>query len=165
MGNDGREEVTVYVDAVRTVIENLTVLRPSEQRDAVIGHQAPGPVIPLSAEELDLPTGSQREGASRAQGKAYPKLRTADGLLELARATAADGRQRGAGATNPAELELLGDTARGLIGELPVDDAARSVLPWLWKGEGSTGRALTPEGEEFGYELRFSRYKTMQIKP
>ena len=35
----------------------------------------------------------------------------------------------------------------------------------LTKGEGSTGRAITPEGEEFGYELRSSRYKTMQIKP
>jgi hypothetical protein len=27
------------------------------------------------------------------------------------------------------------------------------------------GKALTPERKEFGYELRFSRFKTIQTKP
>ena len=56
---------------------------------------------------------------------------------------------------------------RQLLNDLPLpdDDATRLVMPWLWKADSTTGRALTPEGEEFGYELRFSRYKTVQIKP
>ena len=41
----------------------------------------------------------------------------------------------------------------------------RFVLPWLWEAGSTGGKALTPEGEEFGYELRFSRYKTLQVKP
>jgi hypothetical protein len=40
----------------------------------------------------------------------------------------------------------------------------RLVLPWLWDGTRTDDRALTPEGEEFGYELRFSRYKMVQVK-
>jgi hypothetical protein len=52
-----------------------------------------------------------------------------------------------------------------LISTLPADDSTRYVLPWLWNGDRTTGKALTPEGEEFGYELRFSRYKTVQVKP
>ena len=52
-----------------------------------------------------------------------------------------------------------------LIATLPDHDATRYVMPWLWRADSTTGRALTPEGEEFGYELRFSRYKTVQVKP
>ena len=89
----------------------------------------------------------------------------ADGLLALAQATAADGRQRGTGATSPADLELLRDRARALIGTLPDDDATRHVMPWLWQTDSTTGRAPAPEGGEFGYELRFSRYKSVQVKP
>lgn len=47
-------------------------------------------------------------------------------------------------------------TGRG--SELAADDPTRFVLPWLWKAGQTDGRALTPEGEEFGYELLFSRY-------
>jgi hypothetical protein len=83
----------------------------------------------------------------------------------MARATAQDGRQRGAGAPDPEELEVLRDQARAAINSLPRDDVTRFVLPWLWQADRADGRALTPEGEEFGYELRFSRYKTMQVRP
>jgi hypothetical protein len=39
------------------------------------------------------------------------------------------------------------------------------VRPWLWKAGQTGGGALTPEGDEFGYELRFSRYQQMQVQP
>jgi hypothetical protein len=83
----------------------------------------------------------------------------------MARATVVDGQQRGVGATGPAELENLREAARELIAALPAQDRTRFVLPWLWIAGRTDGRALTPEGQEFGYELRFSRYKTLQIKP
>jgi hypothetical protein len=85
-------------------------------------------------------------------------------LLDLARATAADGCQRGVGAQNPEALELLRDFALTEIGSLSPDDATRFVLPWLWHRGHTGGRALTPEGDEFGLELRFSRYKRIQVK-
>lgn len=159
-GTDGRPEVLAYVEAVRTVIENLTVLRPSEQRLAIIGLLPTGE---LPAEEPHPPA----ESPSAPLPAASPTLQVAgaEGLLALAQATAADGRQRGTGATSPADLELLRDRARALIDTLPDDDVTRFVMPWLWKADSTTGSALTPEGEEFGYELRFSRYKTVQVKP
>lgn len=84
-------------------------------------------------------------------------------LLDLARATAADGRQRGVGAQNPEELEGLRDQALAQIGGLSAEDVTRFVLPWLWDATRTGGQALTPEGEEFGYELRLSRYKKVQV--
>lgn len=99
---------------------------------------------------------------------AHPPMRertATDDLLSLARSTAADGRQRAVGATSPTELEALRDTARARIDQLPSDDATRFVLPWLWRANRTDGRALTSEGEEFGYELRFSRYKKVQVRP
>lgn len=39
-GTDERAEVGAFVEAVRTVIENLTLLRPSEQRLAITGRRA-----------------------------------------------------------------------------------------------------------------------------
>jgi hypothetical protein len=156
-GTDDRSEVRDYVDAVRSVVENLTHLRPSAQREAITGLTAEAaPVETLSASAISLP---QEPGAA---------AQVADGasdLLILARATASDKRQRGVGAATPAELEGLRDSARSLIDALPVDDTTRFVLPWLWKAARTTGRALTAEGQEFGYELRFSRYKTMQVSP
>ena len=159
-GTDGHPEVLAYVKAVRTVIANLTVLRPSEQRLAITG---PLPTGQLPAEQTHPPM----ESPSAQLPAASPTLLAAgaDGLLALAQATAADGRQRGTGATSPADLELLRDRARALIGTLPDDDATRHVMPWLWQTDSTTGRALTPEGGEFGYELRFSRYKSVQVKP
>jgi hypothetical protein len=81
----------------------------------------------------------------------------------MARATADDGRQRGVGAQNPEELEALRDMVVATIRSLPPKDATRFVLPWLWDGMRAGGQALTSEGEEFGYELRFSRYKKTQV--
>ena len=159
-GTDERPEVRAYVDAARTVIGNLTVLRPTEQRQAITGMP---PTAPIPDEQ---PGPQPNRRTSRRQRHRSPRSVTSqDGLLALAQATAADGRQRGTGASSPADLELLRDRARTLIGALPDDDETRYVMPWLWKADSTTGRALTPEGEEFGYELRFSRYKTVQVKP
>ncbi len=162
-GSDQRHEVVAYVDAVRTVIENLTLLRPSEQRAAVLGLHPGDLTTPLPVQDLRTATESKGLGAG-GDRSAASRTASADSLVELARATAADGRQRGVGAVSPTDLEWLRDAARAVIGALPAHDATRLVLPWLWKGDRTTGRALTPEGEEFGYELRFSRYKTVQIQ-
>ena len=163
-GGDQRQEVVAYVDAIRTVIENLTLLRPSEQRAAVLDTHPVGPTIPLPLENLAVLTEAPVQPAHADGTEPSPASRP-EGLVDLAESTAADGRQRGVGATSPAELEKMRDTARTLIDALPAGSATRFVLPWLWKAESTTGTALTPEGEEFGYELRFSRYKTVQIKP
>jgi len=141
------------------------VVAESVDRGRVTLGQEPGSRRgPPSAEGLAKATGSQAEKAFLTPREATGVVPTADDLLGLARATAADGQQRGVGATSPTELETLRDTARTLIGALPADDATRFVLPWLWRGGRTDGRALTHESE-FGYELRFSRYKPVQIKP
>jgi hypothetical protein len=161
-GTGARPEVAAYVEMVRTVIENLSTLRPAEQRRMVLGQrpdQSPA-MRPEDARE------SRASAAAPARG---PKQSVsggdvADDLLRVARSTAADGRQRGVGATDPTHLEVQRDTARACIAKLPPDDPTRCVLPWLWKAGRTDGGPLTPEGREFGYELRFSRYKQVQVK-
>ena len=160
-GNDGRPEVRAYVEAARAVIENLGVLRPSEQREAMIGVM---PTAPQAADHFP-PQPMQMPDITLPATGVPPEVNRADESLALAQQTAADGRQRARGATSPADLELLRDQARAVIGTLPDDDPTRLVMPWLWRAGRTTGKALTPEGEEFGYELRFSRYKTVQVKP
>jgi hypothetical protein len=162
-GTDRRPEVIAYVDTARTVIDNMAILRPSEQREAVL-RQSPsskerGSTIQTQRTEgtVEMPISAPLEQPLGAPG--------AEDLLGLARATAVDGRQRGVGATTPVELEHLREAARDLITALPAEDRTRFVLPWLWRAGRTDGRGLTPEGKEFGYELRFSRYKTLQIKP
>ncbi|MDT0212483.1 hypothetical protein Q9R29_01170 [Rothia sp. ARF10] len=144
-GDDDRREVREYVYAVREIVDNLSVLRPMEQRDAFL-HTVRVDEVTSTAEHVDAVTA------------------TDEPLLELAVATAQDGRQRGFGAGSPEHLVSLRKAARAAIGTLPADDATRYVTPWVWDVATSGGSALTPEGSEFGYELRFSRYKTVQIK-
>ena len=157
--SDTRPEVVVYVDMVETLVNNLGRLKPSAQREVVLGPLVDEPT-PMSAEEpamaapVDQPTGPQSGGTSLDHG----------GPLDLARATAIDGRQRAVGVQNPEKLEALRDQALAEIGDLAPDDATRFVLPWLWDGTRTGGRALTEEGEEFGFELRFSRYKKVQVR-
>lgn len=160
-GTDDRSEVRDYVDAVKSVVENLTRLRPSAQREAITGLPAEAAAV----ETLSASADSSAISLPQQAGVAAQVAHGASDLLTLARATAADGRQRGVGAATPAELEGMRDSARSMIDALPVDDTTRYVLPWLWKADRTTGRALTAEGQEFGYELRFSRYKTMQVPP
>lgn len=143
-GLESRPEVTAYVEMISTVVNNLDRLKPSTQREAVIGIGAVEPTEPT----ID-------------GGPVQPAPR----LLDLASATATDGRQRGVGAQTPEELEALRDQARAEIDDLAPDDVTRFVLPWLWRAGRTDGRALTREGQEFGYELRFSRYKTLQVRP
>jgi hypothetical protein len=164
-GADRRPEVGAYVGTVRTVIENLAVLRPSEQREAVVrqaqtcGERSHAPEVDAAPVEAPVETSVS---AAREAPRSDPARQD---LLGLARATATDGRQRGVGATSPTELESLRDEARDLIAALPPEDLTRFVLPWLWRAGRTDGGALTPEGDEFGYELRFSRYQSMQVKP
>jgi hypothetical protein len=150
-GDDQRPEVAAYVDMVATVVSNLSMLKQTEQRQMVLG-------LPRAE-----PTAATDEGAISER---TTDLSTTEPpvLVDLARATAADGHQRGIGAQNPEALEALRDRTLAAISSLPPDDATRFVLPWLWQGSRTDGRALTPEGEEFGLELRFSRYKKIQVK-
>ncbi|MFC7726029.1 hypothetical protein ACFQW6_12995 [Nocardioides sp. GCM10028917] len=150
-GDDQRPEVEAYVEMVATVVGNLSLLKPSEQRQMVLGLPRADPV---SATDEGV-VSDRMTDLSTTEPPA---------LLDLARATAADGRQRGIGAQNPEALEALRDQALAEIGSLPPDDATRFVLPWLWRGGRTDGRTLTPEGEEFGLELRFSRYKKVQVE-
>ena len=162
-GTDHRSEVIAYVDTARTVIENLGILRPSEQREAVLRLGPSSEERPSSTQVQ--PAEATAEAPIRAPREEPHGAPAAEDLLGLARATAADGRQRGLGATTPTQLESLREAARNLIAALPAEDQTRFVLPWLWRAGRTDGRALTPEGQEFGYEVRFSRYKTLQIKP
>lgn len=150
-GDDQRPEVVAYVEMVATIVSNLSLLKPTEQRRMVLGLSRAEPIV-ATAEGV---VSERTTDTSTAEPP---------GLLDLGRATAADGRQRGIGAQNPEALEALRDRALAEIGSLPPDDATRFVLPWLWQGGRTDGRALTPEGEEFGLELRFSRYMKIQVK-
>jgi hypothetical protein len=164
-GTDHRSEVIAYVDTARTVIENLSILRPSEQREAVLRQVPTSEEQPSSPQVLFEPAEATAETFISAPRREPHGAPAAEDLLGLARANAVDGRQRGVGATNPTELEILREAARDLIAALPAEDQTRFVLPWLWRAGRTDGKALTPEGREFGYELRFSRCKTLQIKP
>jgi hypothetical protein len=164
-GTDHRSEVITYVDTARTVIENLAILRPSEQREAVLRQVPTSEEQPSSPQVPCEPVEATAETFISAPGEELHGAPAAEDLLGLARATAVDGRQRGVGATSPTELEILREAARGLIAALPAEDRTRFVRPWLWRAGRTDGTALTPEGQEFGYELRFSGYKTLQIKP
>ena len=162
-GNDVRPEVAGYVDMIHTVVNNLRVLRPAEQRAIVLGLR-PEQSHAAVPEVAGAPLASVAAPAPARDAAASPVNSTTN-LLGLARATLADGKQRAVGVADPVDLEVLRDAARGQIAELPADDATRFVLPWLWRSGRTGGKALTPEGEEFGYELRFSRYEQMQVKP
>ncbi len=164
-GTDHRPQVTAYVDTARTVIDNLSNLRPSEQREEILRPIQTSKQQPSAPEGQAEPTEATRETSGRTSRQAPHAAATTTDLLGLARATAVDGRQRGVGATSPTELEILRESARELIAALPVEDRTRFVLPWLWRAGRTDGRALTPEGREFGCELRFARYKTPQIRP
>lgn len=156
-GQDGRPEVAAYVKMVATIVSNLGRLTPSVQRSNVIGeHAERQETVASSVADASM----DNEVARTADASTMTEHSL---LLDLARATAADGRQRGIGAQDPEGLEELRDQAVAEIGSLPPDDATRFVLAWLWHAGRTGGRALTPEGQEFGYELRFSRYKAVQV--
>jgi len=157
-GRSTRPEVADYVQIITALVNNLGTLRPSQQRDIVIG----GSLAPA----IDLEAGFEGEDVLTVRSGADFNARPNPvDLLQLARETAIDGRQRGVGACDPEELEALRDQARAAIMSLAAEDVTRFVLPWLWQSDRTDGRALTAEGEEFGYELRFSRYKSMQVRP
>jgi hypothetical protein len=159
-GHDARPEVAAYVDMVNTLVSNLSRLKPSAQREIVVGGLVEGP-SPAAAKDPADPAAIEEPTAPESDSVTSPNAR---GLLDLARATATDGRQRAVGAPNPEELEALRNRALAEIGSLAADDVTRLVLPWLWDGTRTGGQALTPEGGEFRYELRFSRYKKVQVK-
>lgn len=157
---DPRPEVGTYVEMVRTVVGNLSRLKPAAQRAAVIG----GGAEAAAAEPGTAPPSVTVEATS-ASGPGDVTTTQPSSLVDLARATATDGRQRALGVASPEELEALRDRALAEIDQLAAEDPTRFVLPWLWHSARTGGRALTPEGREFGYELRLSRYKTIQVRP
>jgi hypothetical protein len=159
-GHDARPQVAAYVDMVNTLVSNLSRHKPSAQREIVLGGLVEGPG-PAAAKDPADPGAIEEPSAPESHPVTAPNA--GGSLLELARATATDGRQRAIGAPNPEELEALRDRALTEIGSLASSDNTRLVLPWLWDGTRTGGRALTPEGEEFGYELRFSRYKRVRV--
>lgn len=158
-GEDTRPEVAAYVGMVITLVSNLGKLKSSEQRQIVLAQPAEDPPA-VSAPDLGPSRLTEEPTTPVPANLPEPSL-----PLDLARATAADGRQRAFGAQNPEELEALRDRALADIGRLDPDDVTRFVLPWLWDAMRTDGQALTPEGAEFGYELRFSRYKKIQVRP
>lgn len=103
-GTDGRSEVRDYVDAVRSVVENLTRLRPSAQREAITGLPAEAAAVGTLSASAD----SSAISLPQQAGVAAQVAHGASDLLTLARATASDGRQRGVGAATPAERGLAG---------------------------------------------------------
>lgn len=97
---------------------------------------------------------------------AAPEPSPLDRALELARTTAADGRQRALDleVTSLDELLALRLATRDVLAASSADSPLRYVVPWLWRTQ-SGGRALTPAGARQGYELRLSRYRTDQYRP
>ena len=157
--SDTRAEVLAYVDMVEIVVNNLGRLKPSAQRADVLGllideSRSVSAEEPATESTIDQPADRESDIG--------PSVNSS-GLLDLARATATDGRQRAVGAQDPEELEALRDQAMAEIGSLTPDDATRFVLPWLWDVTRSGGPAVTEEGTEFGFELRFSRYEKLQV--
>jgi hypothetical protein len=152
---DRRPEVAVYVEMITTLVSNLSRVTPSEQRRLVVGVHAERHSRVMHDPHAVAPITDRSQPVADLGTSTGPT-----GLMDLARATAADGQQRGVGAQDPEHLEDLRDQAVAAIGSLSPDDVIRFVLPWVWHAGRSRGRALTPEGKEFGYELRFSKYGT-----
>jgi hypothetical protein len=136
-GHDTRPEVAAYVDMVNTLVSNLRRLKPSAQRELVLGGLVEGP-SPAEARVPADPAAIEEPTAPESDSVTSPDAR---GLLALAVATATDGRQRAVGAPNPEELEALRDGVLAEIGGLPPDDVTRLVLPWLWDGTRTGGQA------------------------
>lgn len=159
-GSDTRPEVVAYVDMVKTLVVNLSRLKPSAQRGIVLGLLNDEPGLGSAEESAMAVTLAEPDAKESGIVVSLDSSR----LLDLARATATDGRQRAIGVQDPEELEALRDQALVEIGSLAPDDVTRYVLSWLWDATSAGGRALTEEGEEFGFELRFSRYGKVQVK-
>jgi hypothetical protein len=92
-GQDARPEVAPYLDMVHTVVSNLSRLKPSEQREVVLG----------VLDELEPPSAIERAMAvtveqPTALAPDVVTVRDPISLLALARATATDGHQRAVGA-------------------------------------------------------------------
>jgi len=96
-GDDVGPEVAPYVDMVRTVIENLGILGPAEQREMVLG-QRPERSPRISLLEVADDSEASAQTPARESEPAATTVNGADYLLGFARATAADGKQRGVGA-------------------------------------------------------------------
>lgn len=85
--------------------------------------------------------------------------------LEVAALTAGDGDQRALDheAGSLEGLQQLRLAVRDALRE--GGEAAPCVQPWLWNAQSSGGRPLTRAGNELGYELRFSRSRTVPGTP
>jgi hypothetical protein len=116
-GSDTRPEVLAYLELVKILVKNIGRLKPSVQRELVLGPLVDEPT-PVSVEEPEM-----------APPVDQPTEPQSGRLLDLARATAADGRQRAVGVQDPEELETVRDRALAEIGSLARDDAPVSSFP------------------------------------
>lgn len=85
----------------------------------------------------------------------------ADEALKLAALTAEDKQQRAvdAVASNLEELQEWRLAVRDALAETGKGSSLAHVMPWLWQ-ESTTGKPLTEGGQQVGYELRLSWYKS-----
>lgn len=122
---------TVYVDALDRVGQVLTT--------------------------LDEPWVSWRGSRVEVDRVASTTDATAD-ALELAGATAADGKQRALDheAGSLEELKQLRVEVRQLL----ADDGVTGVSAWLWSAAATDGSPMTEAGRRVGYELRFPRSRS-----
>lgn len=118
-------------------------------RETFLGTASPSATDPGQAVDADRPA---------------PDDVDADDPLAVVRLTADDGQQRPvpSDAASLEDLQALRLRLRTSIAAAPAGDPARRVVPWLWSAGTSTGRAMSPDGAEHGFEVRVSRYAAEQ---
>lgn len=140
--------VGTVVDALVDTIDRMSDENPSAWRAR--WEPAGAPVKP--GEAADSPT-TVVVHEPRAHDQVVQQA------IDLAEATAGDGRQRALDylPSGLDDLEHIRLAVRAHLQAAPEGSALRRVQPWLWRWA-SQGQPLTAAGGETGYELRFSRY-------
>lgn len=147
------------VDGIVRAIERLE-LPPSAWRALELGDAAaedePAAVVAATPTEEQATTQTQDQRPSDGD--------VIERALELAKATAEDGKQRALDVRFDSLDSLLEARVqlRERMAAESVGAPVRFVMPWIWR-EQSTGSALTDSGRQTGYELRFSKYSTPQV--
>jgi len=150
---DGEQEV---IDGLLDAIDSLH-LPARDWREATYGKSVSAPPAPVA--QLAPPASVAVDSTETGDASTAPL----DVALGLAAETAADGKQRALDFW----LGSLGDlldlkfAVRQELAASPAESPLRHVGPWMWRPE-SLGGPLTPAGEEFGIELRFSRHQKPQ---
>lgn len=144
------------VDGIIQAIEQLQ-LKPRAWREGVVGksdredHTSEAAAVP--SQEATVESNDSRFDTD-----------VIEQALALAKATGGDGKQRALDVRFDS-LDSLLETrllVRERISLEPSDASVRFVMVWRWREE-TTGRALTAAGRSTGYEIRFSKYGTLQV--